>query len=149
MPVHAIDCPDGLARCTEGRIEVSRLAVIPEPCRAPENQCQCPWDEVATCERGCVAEGRELIVEREAAARQLCEPVAAGAFVRPAAPGRPAAQPCDEGQLYRCVGGDVVDCTTTEIAGSCLRGCFSEEATLDDAWRPVTREAAFAILCSR
>lgn len=149
MPVQGIDCPDGLARCVEGRVEASRLAVIPQPCRGPESHCACPWDEVAVCDRGCAADGAEVIVEKAAAARQLCKPAPGADFVRPAAAGRRAPQPCEEEQLYRCVGGDVVGCDAIEVAGTCIRGCFAEGASIDEASPGVTREAAFAILCSR
>lgn len=150
MPVQGIDCPDGLARCVEGRVEASRLAVIPQPCRGPENHCQCPWDEVAVCDRGCTADGVELVIDKEAAARQLCQPAGGDAsFVRPASAGRRAPQPCDEGQLYRCFEGDIIDCVATQVAGSCIRGCFTEGASIDEASPGVSREAAYAILCSR
>jgi hypothetical protein len=178
FPVNAMDCPDGLARCVEGRIEVSRLAVIAQPCRGPESACACPWEPLAWCGRGCVAPGVELIIERDAAAAQLCAPAVAASASRVSprpsdqreghagdgggawdgGPGSDGGQPrsgwqewggrngCDEGQLYRCQDGRVVDCTGRAVVAECPQGCFAEGAFIAD---DVSREGAFAILCSR
>src|ERR1700683_5516100 len=48
--VTAIDWPDGLARCTERIVEVSRLTTIMQPCVGTEG-CTCPWDRAGDCER--------------------------------------------------------------------------------------------------
>jgi len=58
---------------------------------------------------------------------------------------------CDEGQLYRCVTGDVVDCALHAVVASCVRGCAEGADALEDGigQHPLTREGAFAILCSR
>jgi len=54
---------------------------------------------------------------------------------------------CEEGDRYRCAGGRVVECASAATAGFCVRGCFAEGMSIDDDG--VSREAAFAILCSR
>jgi hypothetical protein len=144
---NAVDCPDGLARCNGGVVEASRLAMISQPCRGTPEQCSCPWERVAECDRGCVVDGLEVIAERDTAGVQLCAPALdAGPPARALAvtsPGR-----CDEEQLYRCAGGAVVACAEGAVVGICVRGCFVEGASVD-VEMTVSREAAFAILCSR
>jgi hypothetical protein len=141
------DCPDGLARCDEGSVRVSRLAVLPPHCQGPEGTCQCPWEVVGACSTGCVAEGVELAVERGSAVTQLCAAGDGGVLVL-AAPTTGPAPSCDEGEAFRCVGGDIVACTERHVVGRCLRGCYREGASLDgDTSLP--REKAYALLCSR
>jgi hypothetical protein len=139
-------------------VEVSLLTAIAQPC-APPSPCACPWSVQAYCERGCVAEGAEVVIEPPLAARQLCAASQDGGAVMRVSPvGRPGGRDvtvrppahavCDDGQLYRCSGADVVDCRENAIIGTCLRGCFAPDACLEgDAL--ANREAAFAILCSR
>ena len=148
LPLRGLDCPDGLARCTEGTVEASSLAVIAQPCRGPESACACPWEPVGACERGCVADRLEIIIERDAAAAQLCAPVG-HAFVPPAVGDSLAPPGCDEGQLYRCAARVVADCLHRRAIGSCLRGCFAEGASIEDDVGDLSREAALAILCLR
>jgi hypothetical protein len=180
-PLGANDCPDGLARCRDGVVEVSELAVIPQPCNLPPPRCSCPWRAAAACETFCVADGAEVVVEATLAARQLCAPSQdAGAVMQvtpvvgaPTAVGRtpegrngrnetvgrtPEGRNgrnetvgrigCADGQLYRCSGRDVVSCRENAIIGTCIRGCFADDAYLEDD-SVLGREAAFAILCSR
>jgi hypothetical protein len=145
--LNAVDCPDGLARCNEGSVEASRLAMIAQPCRGSPEQCSCPWERVAECDRGCVVDGLEVVVEREKARVQLCAAEAdAGAIARTLAVTSPAR--CEEEQLFRCAGGAVVACAESAVVGVCVRGCFAEGASVDGE-QAVSREAAFAILCSR
>jgi hypothetical protein len=147
-PLSAVDCPDGLARCTAGVVEVSLLTAIPQPC-APPSPCTCPWSVQAYCERGCVAEGAEVVIEPPLAARQLCAASQdGGAVMRVTPAGVPTRAACDDGQLFRCSGADVVDCRENAIIGTCVRGCFAPDACLEGD-TPVNSEAAFAILCSR
>ena len=147
--MNARDCPDGLARCTEGNVFVSRLAAIPQPCTRPPPQCECPWERVDTCATGCAAEGSEVAIEPPLAARQLCAAPADGAAAVLRLMGaQPAPFPCDDGQLYRCVDGDVIACHENAVVGRCARGCFASGASVEDG-EPVSREAAFAVLCSR
>jgi hypothetical protein len=150
LPMNAVDCPDGLARCNGGSVLAARLAAIPRPCDRPPPQCECPWDLVAQCERGCAAEGLELVIERSLAPIQLCAPGADGGSVSVVRTTRVAPSPgsCEQGQLYRCFGRDVVACHENAIVGTCVRGCFTPEAAIEDG-EPVGREAAFAVLCSR
>lgn len=148
LPMNAVDCPDGLARCSGGVVVASRLARIPQPCRGRPEQCTCPWDRVGDCDTRCVADELEVVVPRDRAVRQLCAPGGdAGALTRTPATGE-AARGCEEGQLYRCAAGSVVACHDNAVAATCVRGCFEEGAAIDDD-EPVEREAAFAILCSR
>jgi hypothetical protein len=103
----------------------------------------------AYCNGGCVAEGAEVVIERPLAARQLCAASQdGGAVMRVTLAGPPTHTPCDEGQLYRCSGADVIDCRENAIIGTCTRGCFAPDAFLAED-TPAKREAAFAILCSR
>ncbi len=149
LPLNVADCPDGLARCSEGVVSVSRLATLPLPCQGPPSACTCPWEWSAQCSSACVADGVELVVERALAERQLCAPTPdAGVLAIPAfAPLRVLETPCEEGERYRCTGGRVIECASSLVLGPCVRGCFAEGTSLaDDA---VSREAAFAILCSR
>ncbi len=172
LPLEVTDCPDGLARCEEGTVSVSRLATLPMPCQGPASACACPWEVAAACSGGCVAEGLELVVERAKAASQLCAPgpgAGGGVFaasLSPPASGTSRASsapdggtsqvsaapdasdaPCDEGDRYRCSSGRVIDCAAGLAVGRCVRGCFAEGTSIEDDG--VSREAAFAILCSR
>ena len=126
-------------------VEVSRLAVIPEPCRGTVEACTCPWDRAVDCERGCVADDVEVVLDRGAAAAQLCAPgPEAGALVRPMT----QAADCEETSLYRCAGGLVVSCSERAAVAACLHGCAREGSDIG-VEQTVSREAAFAILCSR
>jgi hypothetical protein len=151
MPLRVVDCPDGLARCENGVVSVSRLAMLPMPCHGPPSACACPWEMAAECPAGCAADGIELTVERSRAESQLCAPArGGGAYAAPApAPSpTPVAQTlCEEGERYRCDDGGVVECASSHVVGLCARGCFADGTSIDDD--TVNREAAFAILCSR
>jgi hypothetical protein len=150
LPLGAVDCPDGLARCEEGVISVSRLATIPSPCHGPPEACRCPWDHAADCPGACAADGVEVVVDRDAAA-QLCAPptpwTGAAPFVVPSSAPLPSPTPCEEGDRFECLGALVVECASNSIAGTCVRGCQRDGGALDDD--RVSRVAAFAILCSR
>ena len=145
--LNAVDCPDGLARCTGGIVEASRLTMVPQPCRGTPEQCACPWERVAECDRGCVVDGVVVVAEREKASVQLCAPEPDAG---PRARTLPAASPgrCEEDELYRCASGAVVACTEGAVVGVCVHGCFAEGASVDREI-DMSREAAFAILCSR
>jgi hypothetical protein len=175
LPTSVIDCPDGLGRCVEGTVFVSQLASMAWPCRGPERSCECPWETVGGCARGCVVEGLEVAVDRGRALGQLCAPEAGDplAATMPAQPGLPASSwraeggdppvgkgptratearesaRCDEGELYRCADGAVVDCVARAAVALCVRGCAGAGGSIDDGAGPVRREAAFAILCKR
>ncbi len=144
-----MDCPDGLARCSDGIVEVSRLAMIALPCTTPEKSCACPWEAAGTCAAGCVADAVELVIDRGLAVTQLCAPSDGADWkLTVTCLGQVAADPCEESQLYRCAGGMVIDCNAHRVAASCRHGCFAQGAFVDDEG-PIGREAAFPILCSR
>jgi len=146
-PLNAIDCADGLARCSAGMVEVSRRTSLPWPCRGTPEQCACPWERVDGCARRCVADGVEVVVPKDRAAGQLCETAAdAGPVTTPASQGE-TPRGCDEGQAYRCEGDVVTACRENAVVARCLRGCVAEGSGLDDDV-PVDREGAAAILCS-
>jgi hypothetical protein len=141
----AIDCPDGLARCSGGIVEASRLATIAMPCKGSPESCVCPWDRAGECEQGCVVDDLEVVVDRPLAATQLCAaPPDAGPLTRAGS----QAAGCTEDVQWRCTGGAVVSCQDQAAVAVCLRGCFREGTEIGTEL-PVTREAAFAILCSR
>jgi hypothetical protein len=143
--LNAIDCPDGLARCVEGVVEVSRLATIPMPCAGRAGGCECPWEREGDCDRGCVASGANVVMERDRALRQLCVQAPDGG---PAVRATLEPADCDDEVLYRCAGGAVVSCAQRAVIGRCDRGCAMEGGDIGvDV--PVDREGAFAILCSR
>ena len=121
--LNAVDCPDGLARCDEGAVRVSRLATRPVPCEGPPERCACPWDRLPDCPWGCAAEGVEVVMNPDQAAIQLCAPppTARKPFVLTEPP-HPAAASCGEGERYRCGGGRVVDCEVATVGARCIRG---------------------------
>jgi hypothetical protein len=95
-----------------------------------------------------VADGVELVIERRLAAAQLCAPGRdAGVFAVPPRATDAGERLCEEGDRFLCSGGRVVECASEAAVGWCVRGCFAEGASIDDDG--VSREAAFAILCSR
>ncbi|MGO9713492.1 MAG: hypothetical protein ACLQBL_31850 [Polyangiaceae bacterium] len=155
-----VDCPDGLARCVAGAVEVSHVARVPRPCppsSRPED-CQCPWEAVETCPRGCTEEGTEVVVPPERAAARLCAPDPINPPARPvvgvlAPPGACGA----EG--YRCLGSLVIACSpgvdrsaadgglTPRVFAACARGCFEEGEALGA--EEADPEGAARILCAR
>jgi hypothetical protein len=149
LPRPVVDCPDGLARCEEGTVSVSRLATLPMPCQGPAIACSCPWEAVAeACPGGCAADGVEVVAPRALAAAQLCAPgrdASVFAFLSLLPDAGEAV--CDEGARYLCAGGRVVECASRSVVGQCVRACFADGTSIDDDG--VSREAAFAILCSR
>jgi D-arabinose 1-dehydrogenase-like Zn-dependent alcohol dehydrogenase len=92
-------------------------------------------------------DGVVVVAEREKASVQLCAPEPDAG---PRARTLPAASPgrCEEDELYRCASGAVVACTEGAVVGVCVHGCFAEGASVDREI-DMSREAAFAILCSR
>jgi hypothetical protein len=88
-----------------------------------------------------------VVLAKGRALAQLCAAAdGASLFTPPRAEDTPHG--CDEGQLYRCGAGAVTACRDNAVVARCVRGCVDEGAAVDDDV-PVTREAAFAILCSR
>jgi len=164
-------CPDGLARCRAGAVSVSRAYTPPERC-SPEG-CRCPWEQVAVCPRGCAAEGFEIEMPRESAAKQLCAPEPGAIFAR--APGalpehltpRGAAPDQDasadesdrrsdesvveafcEVERYHCARGVVHRCDSGQArpVAVCSAGCVQGEGLIVEE---IPVEAATAVLCAR
>jgi hypothetical protein len=145
--VNALDCSDGLARCEAGVVSVSRLGTVPLPCSLPPPACACPWEQVADCDGRCAVDGLELVIDRSLAPAQLCAPGPdAGVFARATLPVR-ATITCEEGQRHVCSAGLTIECASGSAVGFCTHGCYVDGASIDDDG--VSREAAFAILCSR
>jgi hypothetical protein len=121
------------------------------PCNAPPPGCECPWDRVDDCPYGCAADGAEVVLDRRGAATQLCAPARDAGPV--AAAGSTAPTPydgprCEEGERFSCVGDVVLECRNVPVAiGWCFKGCYADGGSIDD--ERVSREAAFAIFCSR
>jgi hypothetical protein len=147
LPLRGVDCPDGLSRCAGQAVQASRLYTYELPCKGTAEQCTCPWDNVAGCERGCVAENVELVMKKDRAALQLCAPGAGDVLTGP--PPKDlvfAAMLCDSAS-YRCSQGVVVKCGEGEplALAACVRGCADEDTVVGDD--EATRDQAFAILC--
>lgn len=144
--MNAIDCPDGIARCIDGIVEVSRLAAIAQPCIGPPEKCQCPWDRVGGCDHGCVADGIDLALSRAQAFVQLCAPSAADVFARPPLPNVQLPSDLCVAETYHCVSGTVVACAETAMPlATCVNGCAEEGSALDE--EGLTRDQVVALLC--
>jgi hypothetical protein len=152
--MNGIDCPDGLGRCVGGAVEVSRVARVPRPCPAsarPED-CECPWEAVENCPRGCTEEGTEVVVSSDRAAARLCAPDPLNPPARPVVGILPPPGACDA-DGYRCLGSLVIACSTGEggrigrVFAACVRGCFQEGESLGE--EEADPEGAARILCAR
>ncbi len=152
----AIDCPDGMARCGQGIVQVSRPYHYPDPCTLSPEQCRCPWERLGDCAKGCAADGLELDVPRERALSQLCSPAPpapaddANARFASSAPADAVVSACD--LAYVCEKGVVVACGPPARAiGACTAGCAREGQgfDVDDDTMPVSPSAALAVLCRR
>ncbi len=146
------DCSDGLARCTNGRVEVSRAAHLPYPCGGATERsgaCVCPWEAVGGCESGCASDGLEIVAPPDVAREQLCN--AADLVLRPLLPSeRSVVSICAE-EGFSCREGIVQLCARTgqpaqRIAG-CVEGC-AHDVQVDHGDR-VTPDGAATILCRR
>lgn len=135
------DCPPGLARCLDGKVQLSQgEAVCPT--------CACPWRTAVTCAAGCAAEG--VVVVRDAdRARGLCKSGPGESFFRSPPADAPAVRCDGHGERFVCRGGVVGACPGTEgvPVANCAYGCVSEGETLDDP--AVDLGAATAMLCKR
>jgi hypothetical protein len=85
--------------------------------------------------------------EGEAGVLVLAAPIPAGQGPRETAE-LPPAPSCDEGEAFRCVGGNIVACAERRILARCVRGCFREGAGIDGE-TSLLREKAYALLCAR
>jgi len=148
-------CPDGMARCRDGAVYVSRAYSPPAQC-SPEG-CRCPWDKLSACARGCVAEGLEIEMPRESAEKQLCAPDPGRVFAHGTPPGyAPPPQPADpevlesfcEVERYHCARGVVHRCDSGQAkpVAVCEVGCIQGEALIVE---DISVEAATALLCVR
>ena len=130
------DCSDGLARCVDGRVEVSRLAHLPAACGslksgAPEKAgaaCACPWDAVSQC--ACAEPGMEIVAAPDVASEQLCRP--AEVVARPlSAVDAPPSDVCSSAGT-ECRDGFLRACDApgrpVRALGICVNGCESRVA---------------------
>jgi hypothetical protein len=152
--MNGIDCPDGLGRCVGGAVEVSRVARVPRPCppSARPEDCECPWEAVENCPRGCTEEGTEIVVASDRAAARLCAPDPLNPPARPVVGILPPPGTCDA-DGYRCLGSLVIACSTGDggrigrVFAACVRGCFQEGESLGE--EEADPEGAARILCAR
>jgi hypothetical protein len=152
VPLLGVDCPDGLARCTDGVVQVSRGYSYPTPCKGlPPDRCTCPWIDVGSCERGCVLDSLEIAIPAVRAVEQLCAPPGwdggLPAFADEPPPQAEVSGGACEGELYRCAGGAVIRCgdPPTPVA-TCRHGCTDDGASLDD--EDVGNDGAVVLLCA-
>jgi hypothetical protein len=144
-----VDCPDGLARCNGGVVQVSVAARRPAHCSGNAEVCACPWAVVASCSGVCVADGVEAFLPSDRASAQLCAPAPdAAVFARPAmAAGTlpPLGEAC-EGEGVACLGSTVARCEPTpRLLGSCVRGCSTSGLVGANG---LADDQVMAILCS-
>jgi hypothetical protein len=110
---------------------------------------------VDKCDRGCAAEGTEVVVSEERAAARVCAIDPANPVARPAPLAVAPAGACagaDEG--FRCVQSLVLACEpgdgatpSARVVAACTRGCFREAESLREEEADV--EGATRILCAR
>lgn len=119
------DCPGGLLRCRDGRLERSLTSHLPASCDRGE-ACTCPYAAAGECERGCLVEDMPTALD-EGAESALC--VSLGPRSLPVLAPAPDGV-CDSDDV-RCVNGALVRCVPSpRTVAQCLRGC-SGRGTLD------------------
>jgi hypothetical protein len=150
----AIDCPDGLARCGNGIVQVSRAYHYADPCTGSPEQCTCPWERLGDCPKGCVVDGLVVDEPRDRAMSQLCAPAATardgGVELSGPPPGDEVVSACDAS--FVCEHGVVIACgPPARAVGACTAGCAREGQSMDtdDESAPLTPGAALAVLCRR
>jgi len=167
LPLSGVDCPDGLARCVGGVVEVSRASHYTLPCADPQAGCMCPWDSLGPCPLGCAADGVEVVVPPERALAQLCATDPASPVARPIAPTAMPPGACDDVResteppttpagpstpdenVYRCLASIVVACSSSggrKAVAACVRGCFHDGDTVDE--EEADPDEAARILCA-
>jgi hypothetical protein len=145
------DCSDGLARCVDGRVEISIAGHVPSPCTARERPggCSCAWAPAATCETGCVKDGIEVVASADVARAQLC--AAAEPLLRPLSPTELATVLICAEDGVSCVDGRVQACTTrgqpAQLLGACVNGCATGIGV--EPGDLLTGDGPAAILCRR
>ncbi len=138
------DCPAGLARCSEGAVEVSRAGFVEPTCKAGEKGCACPWERVDECRMGCESDDLVVDLPRETAAKQLCK-AAESAFSTIQGGSTTRCElfgyTCSDGVVTRCgAGGE------GRIVGRCHRACVQVSNPVEDL---VEESAALGVLCER
>jgi len=124
--MNVVDCPPGLSRCVDGRLEKSALGTV-------SGTATCPWVPLGDCPGDCV----EGIVLPEEHARQLCL-VEGGVLLRRSAAG---ADDCHDAR-FECAASQVIDCDAKQIVATCTQGCALP--ALDEE---VAEGEAVTILC--
>lgn len=127
MPLNLTDCPDGLARCTDGRLEKSKLATV-----GPGSVC--PWVPLGGCPGECI----EGVLVEEKNATQLCRMEAGPWRESRSAAG---AGDCHDSK-FECTMSRVIDCDAMQVVAVCTQGCAVD--VLDDE---VAEGDAVTILC--
>lgn len=117
LELSGTDCPAGLVRCREGRVERSLGGHVPVRCERGES-CTCPFVTELECPGGCLLEGEEVFLGDAGGA--LCRTSGARSV--------PVVSPAPEGVCdsddARCVGGALVVCAPSpRTVARCLRGC--------------------------
>ena len=148
LAIGQVDCPDGLARCVGGVVQVSELAQRPDPCHGSPETCACPWTVAARCPGSCVADGVEMLLAPGYPFSHLClDPPTIPPFARPLAADSPLPALGDacEGQQFLCIASTVVACEPTPHGvGACVSGCASDRGLSE----PLTPAQASALLCT-
>jgi hypothetical protein len=132
------DCPTGLARCTEGAVEITTGR---ESCA----NCPCEWKRVKVCDKGCIAPDVELVRD-PSAAETLCKGLPVSATT-PAADAGDDVCP-NEGERFLCRHGTVYACPGASAVpvATCTNGCADDGETLADA--NVDIASASALMCA-
>jgi len=149
------DCSDGLARCADGRVEVSVAGHVPHPCSSPPEKaekpgsCECPWRTVASCDSGCVKDGLEVVATAEVAGVQLC--ASAEPQLRPLLPTELTSVSICADEGVSCVDGVVRVCSQrgqpVRLVAGCAQGCAGGiSVDLEDLG---TGDGRAVILCRR
>lgn len=148
------DCPDGLARCSEGRVEVSVAGHVPHPCAKPRERgggCECPWVAAGTCASGCVKDGLEVVATAEVARVQLCQASPAEPVLRPVLATESTAVSICADDGVTCADGLVRTCAVrgqpVRLVAGCANGCASGIAI--EPGDLTTGDGPAAILCRR
>ena len=146
------DCSDGLARCSQGQVQVSIAAHVPHPCVAAKETpgaCACPWQTVGQCRGACVKDGIEVVAVPDVAREQLCDP--GGVGFRPPIPSESAVVTICGDDGVSCVDGVVRACASrgqpSRVAGVCVNGCAP--GVVVDPGDVLTGDGAAMILCRR
>jgi hypothetical protein len=118
------DCPTGLARCVNGAVEITEG-------RATCPGCPCGWKRVQVCQKGCIAEGLELVRD-PADAPTLC---AESKLAAMPPPGEVPLVNCPAGDRFWCHDHTVFACPQGASAvpvNICTYGCREEGDGLGD-----------------